>query len=279
MAAPANEEEESWLSSLVGRDFWNNLNCCQPIPGQATGAPPSLHVFAKEAKQHAVRSWAQKNSVAGVGINFHKMEGSKGGLEVASTVLGGPAWCSKQIEPGDVLVKIGDVEVSSMDSRQLAPYILGKDGSDVALTFVRKADKKLKTVSLVRSCGDGTRLGVPRLDPKGGAAPEGPGPKLAGIGIYFEEVTRGGVTECVVASLAEGGSAAASGQVVPGDIVVKIGDTEVHGQSGEVLGRLILGPEGTMVRLTFRDAAGRAKVVPLARGTRFVRKEAFGLVQ
>ena len=31
-----DEEEKSWLSGLVGRDFWNVMNCCEPIATQVT---------------------------------------------------------------------------------------------------------------------------------------------------------------------------------------------------------------------------------------------------
>ena len=32
-----DEEEPSWLSGLVGRDFWNVMNCCEPIAPKVTG--------------------------------------------------------------------------------------------------------------------------------------------------------------------------------------------------------------------------------------------------
>ncbi|KAJ1490248.1 hypothetical protein T484DRAFT_3369062 [Baffinella frigidus] len=288
-------KEESWMNGLVGRDsFWTGvMNCCEPIAakdhGPAVDSPvgKNIHFADKTKKSQEIRSWAQKNGVAGVGINFREKPGGSRGLEVMSTAPGGPAHTSGQIELGDELTMIDDIQVGSMDHRQLAPYILGGEGTIVTLTFFTKGTGATKKVRLVRSTIDSQRVGSDRrglaarrgAGAGGGRGMAGGGVTQAGVGIYFEQETSGGDTRCTVASLAEGGSAAASKRVFKGDILLKIDDHEVLGADGESLGQFLLGPEGSKVRITFQ-VDGRHKVVELIRGSTFVSSdESFGQIR
>ncbi|KAJ1485902.1 hypothetical protein T484DRAFT_1791910 [Baffinella frigidus] len=76
--------------------------------------------------------------LGGVGVVFQA--GASGeGLTVASLAIDGPAGKSGQVEAGDVLVSIDDVDVRGKSAEGLAQFILGPPGSKVVLGFVRNA--------------------------------------------------------------------------------------------------------------------------------------------
>mmetsp|Transcript_5189 Transcript_5189/g.12483 ORF Transcript_5189/g.12483 Transcript_5189/m.12483 type:complete len:167 (-) Transcript_5189:180-680(-) len=89
-----------------------------------------------------------KGPDVGVGIVFESTREGDTGLIVASLLDGGPARASRQIQIGDELVAVGGNDVSNKTPTEIAPYMLGPEGSTVTLVFQRK--KKQTTVCLRR---------------------------------------------------------------------------------------------------------------------------------
>lgn len=87
----------------------------------------------------------------GIGASLQYDDGN---IKVASVLSGSPAWKSGEIQPGDVIVKVGQgseepVDLTGFVVTDAVKLIRGKKGTEVKLT-IRKADGSLKQVSLIR---------------------------------------------------------------------------------------------------------------------------------
>jgi len=74
--------------------------------------------------------------------------------EISELISGGPAWRSKELEPGDAIVKVAQgagepVEVVGMRIDDVVKKIKGPKGTEVRLT-VRKVDGSIKVIKLIR---------------------------------------------------------------------------------------------------------------------------------
>lgn len=74
--------------------------------------------------------------------------------EIMELISGGPAWRDKQLEPGDVLLKVGQgaeepIDVIGMRLDNIVKKIKGPKGTEVRLT-VKKVDGSIKVISLIR---------------------------------------------------------------------------------------------------------------------------------
>lgn len=88
----------------------------------------------------------------GIGAQLKEVEGQ---IKVASLVTGSPAWKSGEIQPEDIIVKVGQGDSEPVDVTHYAlsdavKLIRGeKKGSEVRLTL-RKSDGSVKVVSILR---------------------------------------------------------------------------------------------------------------------------------
>ncbi len=74
--------------------------------------------------------------------------------EITELISGGPAWRGKQLESGDVIMKVAQgneepVDIIGMRLDNVVKKIKGPKGSEVRLT-VKKVDGSIKTISLIR---------------------------------------------------------------------------------------------------------------------------------
>ena len=74
--------------------------------------------------------------------------------EITELISGGPAWRGKQLEAGDVLMKVAQgngepVDIVGMRLDDVVKKIKGPKGSEVRLT-VKKVDGSIKTISIIR---------------------------------------------------------------------------------------------------------------------------------
>ena len=89
------------------------------------------------------------------------------------------------------------------------------------------------------------------------------GDKMCGVGITFIEDSNGAL---YVKSLVPGGSAAQSGQVQVGDVLVEVSEQNVYCSNPEQIGNLLLGTEGSEVQVAFkRSSTGAVHSVSLRR--------------
>ncbi|MBL0152739.1 MAG: carboxy terminal-processing peptidase [Chitinophagaceae bacterium] len=87
----------------------------------------------------------------GIGASLQYDDGN---IKVASVITGSPAWKSGEIQPGDVIVKVGQgkedpTELTGFVVTDAVKLIRGQKGTEVRLTL-KKQDGTLKTVSLIR---------------------------------------------------------------------------------------------------------------------------------
>eukprot|EP00960_Hanusia_phi_P047759 758573-Hanusia_phi.AAC.8 len=75
----------------------------------------------------------------------------------------------------------------------------------------------------------------------------------AGVGIFFQQENDGSV---YVKTIVSGGSAEREGSVRVGDMILAVDDRDVIGEPLSTLRGLILGPQGSRVRLTFERREG-----------------------
>ena len=110
---------------------------------------PHTFYFAPEEKEKFDISMSGK--LEGIGARLQK----KGDFtEVSELISGGPAWRSKEIEPGDLIIKVAQgnkeaVDVTGMRIDDVVKKIKGKRGTEVRLTL-KKVDGSIKVVILIR---------------------------------------------------------------------------------------------------------------------------------
>jgi carboxyl-terminal processing protease len=74
--------------------------------------------------------------------------------EITELISGGPAWRGKQLEAGDIIIKVAQgngepLDIAGMRLDNVVKKIKGPKGSEVRLT-VKKVDGSIKTISIIR---------------------------------------------------------------------------------------------------------------------------------
>jgi len=78
----------------------------------------------------------------------------EGNIKVATLVAGMPAWKSKEVEVGDIILSVAQgkaapVDISGYETEDAVKLIRGQKGTEVRLTL-KKKDGSVKTISLIR---------------------------------------------------------------------------------------------------------------------------------
>lgn len=110
---------------------------------------PHTSYFAPEEKDRFDISMSGK--LEGIGARLQKKNDF---TEVTELISGGPAWRQKELEPGDVILKVAQgnaepVDVVGMRLDDVVKKIKGPKGTEVRLS-VKKADGTMKVVSIIR---------------------------------------------------------------------------------------------------------------------------------
>lgn len=148
------ETRESQLKSLneyfgfikdLDRDDWFSVY----INSIATRFDPHTSYFAPDDKERFDVSMSGK--LEGIGARLQKKNDF---TEITELISGGPAWRGKQLEPGDVVLKVGQgdkepVDVVGMRLDDVVKKIKGPKGTEVRLT-VKKTDGTIKIISIIR---------------------------------------------------------------------------------------------------------------------------------
>lgn len=148
------ETRESQLKSLdeyfgfikdLDRDDWFSVY----INSIATRFDPHTSYFAPDDKERFDVSMSGK--IEGIGARLQKKNDF---TEITELISGGPAWRGKELEPGDVVLKVAQgenepVDVVGMRIDDVVKKIKGPKGTEVRLT-VKKADGTIKIISLIR---------------------------------------------------------------------------------------------------------------------------------
>lgn len=148
------ETRESSLKSLNEYfSFINDLNrndwFSVYINAIASRFDPHTSYFAPEEKDRFDITMSGK--LEGIGARLQKKNDY---TEITELISGGPAWRGKELEPGDVVLKVAQgnsepVDVVGMRLDDVVKKIKGPKGTEVRLS-VKKSDGTLKVISIIR---------------------------------------------------------------------------------------------------------------------------------
>jgi carboxyl-terminal processing protease len=110
---------------------------------------PHTNYFAPEEKERFDVSISGK--LEGIGARLQKKNDF---TEISELISGGPAWSGKELEAGDIIMKVAQadglaVDVVGMRLDDVVKKIKGPKGSEVRLT-VKKVDGTIKVISIIR---------------------------------------------------------------------------------------------------------------------------------
>ena len=129
----------------LDRDDWFSLF----INVIAERFDPHTSYFAPEAKERFDVDIS--GTLEGIGARLQKKDDL---VEISELISGGPAWRGKELEEGDLIMKVAQhkaegVDVVGMKLNDVVKMIKGKKGSEVTLT-VKKLDGAIKDIMIVR---------------------------------------------------------------------------------------------------------------------------------
>lgn len=148
------ETRESSLKSLneyfsfiddLTRDDWFSVY----VNAIATRFDPHTAYMAPEEKDRFDITMSGK--LEGIGARLQKKNDF---TEITELISGGPAWRGKELEPGDIILKVAQgtsepVDVVGMRLDDVVKKIKGPKGTEVRLS-VKKQDGTLKVISIIR---------------------------------------------------------------------------------------------------------------------------------
>jgi len=110
---------------------------------------PHTTYFAPEEKDRFDTSISGK--FEGIGAQLQKKNDY---IEISELISGGPAWRGKQLEKGDLIMKVAQsngvaVDIAGMRMSEVVKKIKGPKGSEVRLT-VKKADGTIQIIPIIR---------------------------------------------------------------------------------------------------------------------------------
>lgn len=148
------ETRESSLKSLNDYfDFINDLDqndwFSVYVNAIATRFDPHTNYFPPDEKERFDVSMSGK--LEGIGARLQKKNDY---TEISELISGGPAWRGKELEAGDVIMKVAQgnaepVEVVGMHLDDVVKKIKGPKGTEVRLT-VKRVDGTIKVISIIR---------------------------------------------------------------------------------------------------------------------------------
>jgi len=138
------EEYFGFMQELT-RDDWFSVY----VNSITSRFDPHTNYFPPEEKERFDVSISGK--FEGIGARLQKKNDF---TEITELISGGPAWRGKQLESGDVIMKVAQgsgepFDIVGMRLDDVVKKIKGPKGSEVRLT-VKKVDGSIKTISLIR---------------------------------------------------------------------------------------------------------------------------------
>jgi carboxyl-terminal processing protease len=143
-AAKSLDEYFGFMNEL-DRDDWFSVY----INSITARFDPHTSYFAPDEKERFDVSISGK--FEGIGARLQKKNDF---TEITELISGGPAWRGKELEAGDVLMKVAQgsaepIDIVGMRLDDVVKKIKGPKGSEVRLT-VKKVDGTIKTISIIR---------------------------------------------------------------------------------------------------------------------------------
>ncbi len=134
----------SFLQDLDHNDWFSVY-----INAIATRFDPHTNYFPPDEKERFDVSMSGK--LEGIGARLQKKNDY---TEISELISGGPAWRGKELESGDIILKVAQgsdepVDVGGMHLDDVVKKIKGPKGTEVRLT-VKKVDGSIKVISIIR---------------------------------------------------------------------------------------------------------------------------------
>jgi carboxyl-terminal processing protease len=110
---------------------------------------PHTNYFAPQAKEEF--DLRISGTLEGIGARLQKKDDL---VEITELISGGPAWRGKELEEGDLIIKVAQakavgVDVAGMKLNDVVKMIKGKKGTEVVLT-VKRADGSVREIAIIR---------------------------------------------------------------------------------------------------------------------------------
>jgi len=171
---------------------------------------------------------------------------------VVQITPGGPADRSGKVAIGDVLLRVNGKEIGHKPITDVWNLILGPPGTGLTMELSRKTETGEQyiflTVERQKRNSPSEAVACP---PPVAPSMSNSGEKV-GLGFTFTRDASG--RHWVVRRLKEGGFAEVSGQIFPGDVLMKVGGKSLAQIfEAEEVANLIAGPEGSTVSLDLRS--------------------------
>lgn len=138
------ENNFGYIAEMTKEDWFSIF-----LNAMVTQYDPHTYYFSPEDKDKFDVSMSGK--FEGIGARLQKKNNA---VEVSELISGGPAWRGKQLEAGDIILKVAQgkeepVDISSMRLDDAIKKIKGPKGTEVRLT-VKKVDGTIKIIPILR---------------------------------------------------------------------------------------------------------------------------------
>ena len=139
------DEYFDFLESELTRDDWFAIF----LNSIVERFDPHTFYFSPEDKEKFDVSMS--GTFQGIGARLQKKEA---GVEISELISGGPAWRGKELEVGDLILKVAQgkdepLDIAGMRLDDVVKKIKGPKGTEVRLT-VKKVDGSIKVISIIR---------------------------------------------------------------------------------------------------------------------------------
>jgi carboxyl-terminal processing protease len=139
------DEYFDFLESELTRDDWFAIF----LNSIVERFDPHTFYFSPEDKEKFDVSMS--GTFQGIGARLQKKES---GVEISELISGGPAWRGKELEAGDLILKVAQgkdepLDIAGMRLDDVVKKIKGPKGTEVRLT-VKKVDGTIKVISIIR---------------------------------------------------------------------------------------------------------------------------------
>ncbi len=139
------ETNHNFMTKEMSREDWFSIF----LNSLVTQYDPHTYYFSPEDKEKFDTSMSGK--FEGIGARLSKKNDA---VEVAEIISGGPAWRGKQLEQGDLILKVAQgakepIDIGGMRLDDAIKLIKGAKGTEVRLT-IKKIDGTVKTISITR---------------------------------------------------------------------------------------------------------------------------------
>lgn len=144
---------------LINSDYLEEASVDQLIDGatkgivDSLGDPYSVYMNAKENQELMEQI---EGKFGGVGIILSLKDPEK--LTVLRPIKNTPA-AKAGIQPGDIIVKIDNIEAATIDQEKAVAYMRGEPGTQVTLVVYRESEKRELTIPIIRE-----QISVPTVE-------------------------------------------------------------------------------------------------------------------